>query len=698
MMLDPHASHLCHTLTAEKPYTVTAGLQRGLQKATVLVLLHSYLVRTGKCAPAHTGQPFLNLKLSGGGQVMKRKRFAWELDAESVQNDYAWEGAPAWGHDEEQHRCARENARQKRLVAEFEHENGMENCQSGIIRHDDTKQQGSSMRWSGGTGVGLEGVEGGQPVFHDPDQFSLWRKGWMWSSPQDDAHTNYQMQSDNSEDSDELVSRHLHAGKPIGVADRIGYSCSKKRGDMSRHSYTGLPLSDRMVVLAMLHAHVSSQARCGHKQSASQAPTHSNTTSPLHIQMTREETSATRCVSGYGGEDRKAGVQEMLASDADAGKQEKLPSVSSLPSVSNLTVAWQQGRVALLSWIWSHRPPHVFRASACGVSGDGGVGGACVDAGVDGHEEERDGHEEERLLEGSEQEKAQESQREVAQGSEQEGLLASSLCLECRSEMRYCEMKFDGVEMGPQPLLKLSPSTNSVCRGAICLENTRSGSHTISVRAVHVCGRQVEAGGAKGRRTSYSIYGPWSRSTRLDVRQEDAGWRAPSKTRSSSYAQELPPSMTRSSNNAQEVQEGSRQEVRRLAGGRRGGRCGRLAARWIDTYTPQHLVDSYTAHDVERCARGLLAALAALGASNVSVEAQEPVGMLAMQERKAMHLEESIAMQLLQPRPDPTLPHPSDQEEEEEEGEEEGIVAREVARVRALHAQHAHHLMETQPL
>ena len=118
----------------------------------------------------------------------------WQANA----NDYAWEGVPAWGPDEELRRRAREDARRARAGAENgNQDDSMVDMRSTSISNGPTERAGAGDSVGGdheyehprARGMSrmssfesmLAGVGGGKDLFHDPDQFSLWRKGWMAS-------------------------------------------------------------------------------------------------------------------------------------------------------------------------------------------------------------------------------------------------------------------------------------------------------------------------------------------------------------------------------------------------------------------------------------------------------------------------------------------------------------------------------------
>ena len=199
----------------------------------------------------------------GGASGLPRKRFAWELDCESLANDYTWEGAPVWGEREEQLRLERAESRRRRLNLEFEEE-----CeQSGVSTQDyfllqtipklaDSRAEDNSEANKDAAKSllaqaesELDGVGWGKHALHDPDQFSLWSKGWMgrdtasqqvpqWHSKRSD----WDMETSSSDSRHDVMAS---PGQPV-----LDGSCLHTEG--ADHSHTGLALGDRMVALALL--------------------------------------------------------------------------------------------------------------------------------------------------------------------------------------------------------------------------------------------------------------------------------------------------------------------------------------------------------------------------------------------------------------------------------------------------------------
>jgi hypothetical protein len=197
-------------------------------------------VKGGLSTEARRGRP-VALRAEGV-RALPRKRFAWELDAEALANDYAWEGAPAWGWPEELRRWSREETRRREVEA-ADGEEAAAACAPGAGPTAEACG-GRGGQWLAGLGGVLEGIGGGQHALHDPDQFSLWRKGWMASAT-----------SPTAEVADTI------SDKPMGPSHEDASSewsgdAVEPRGPVPvpapRGGHTGLPAGDRIVLLLLL--------------------------------------------------------------------------------------------------------------------------------------------------------------------------------------------------------------------------------------------------------------------------------------------------------------------------------------------------------------------------------------------------------------------------------------------------------------
>ncbi len=157
----------------------------------------------------------------GGNGAARRKRFAWELDGEALANGYVWEGAPVW--------------QDAAVIAEAE------------------GYGGPRAHWAaaglGGEHVrscALEVIGGGHHALHDPDQFSLWRKGWMATA----AGTA----------TDPPAVSHAHSAGEDASSDWSGDAVEPRapvpafspRVGVQQGGHTGLPQGDRIVLLLLL--------------------------------------------------------------------------------------------------------------------------------------------------------------------------------------------------------------------------------------------------------------------------------------------------------------------------------------------------------------------------------------------------------------------------------------------------------------
>jgi hypothetical protein len=200
-----------------------------------------------------------------GAARFARKRFAWELDAEAVKNDYMWQGMPVWGHAEDERRLAREEVRHRWLRVGLNEEAGQGGSKTASQATSERDPAGAiaencvrSKKWTIGFRPDLTGIGGNRDVFHDPDQFSLWRKGWMVrdtgiASAQAyfSAHGSHlQTDAEDSTDDSNDESPRMRAHSAI-------------RSENTPNSHTGLPLGDRMLIVALLRRHLASPFELG---------------------------------------------------------------------------------------------------------------------------------------------------------------------------------------------------------------------------------------------------------------------------------------------------------------------------------------------------------------------------------------------------------------------------------------------------
>ena len=155
----------------------------------------------------------------GGGGAARRKRFAWELDGEALANGYVWEGVPAW-------QDAADSA---------------EACGGPRARWAAAGLGGEHAR-----ACALDVIGGGRNALHDPDQFSLWRKGWMATAMCTTADP-------------PVVSQAHPAGEDASsdwsgdaVEPRAAAPAHAPRGGARQGGHTGLPQGDRIVLLLLL--------------------------------------------------------------------------------------------------------------------------------------------------------------------------------------------------------------------------------------------------------------------------------------------------------------------------------------------------------------------------------------------------------------------------------------------------------------
>jgi hypothetical protein len=211
-------------------------------RALALLVVCAAAVKGGRGAEARRGRPVALLRAEGVWPL-PRKRFAWELDAEALANDYAWEGAPSWGWPEELRRWSREETRRRELEAADGEEAAAARAQGAGATAEACGGRGG--QWVAGLGGMLERIGGGQHALHDPDQFSLWRKGWMAAATSPTA-----------------VVADTVSDTPMGPAHEDASSewsgdAVEPRGPVPvpvppRGGHTGLPAGDRIVLLLLL--------------------------------------------------------------------------------------------------------------------------------------------------------------------------------------------------------------------------------------------------------------------------------------------------------------------------------------------------------------------------------------------------------------------------------------------------------------
>lgn len=199
----------------------------------LLVIWSATPVNGGLGADARRGRP-VALPRAEGVWALPRKRFAWELDAEALASDYAWEGAPAWGWPEELRRWSREKTRRREAEAADREEAAAACAQDAGPTAEACG--GRSGQWLAELGGMLEGIGGGQHALHDPDQFSLWRKGWMATGGAADAGSDTPVGPSHEDASSEWCDDVEQRG-PVPA---------------QRGGHTGLPAGDRIVLLLLL--------------------------------------------------------------------------------------------------------------------------------------------------------------------------------------------------------------------------------------------------------------------------------------------------------------------------------------------------------------------------------------------------------------------------------------------------------------
>lgn len=281
--------------------------------------------------------------LRGGGDRRRVKRFAWELDAESMANDYAWEGVPAWGSDEEEERHARFETRLQgfrgpaaqrpgvHCAGKPNLESTLQTCATSTAPSLSGEAASRARKRPTGLEEGLEGIGGGRSVFHDPDQFSIWRKGWMVRDIDGAANICNEETQFAMESSDDSMCRHQDKVSP-------GQQPNSCPGGARKESYTGLPLCDRLLALLILR----NCSEVTHELSRYSSSEH---------QHSRQNVDSQR-ISSLLGHVPPLEKNESAAT-AKLQKCQHVFKGEGLPAVENLTVAWQKGSMLLVVWRWS---------------------------------------------------------------------------------------------------------------------------------------------------------------------------------------------------------------------------------------------------------------------------------------------------------------------------------------------------------
>ena len=308
------------------------------------------------------------LRGGGGGGKRRRKRFAWELDAEAMANDYIWEGVPAWGADEDEQRHARLEVRLKGLRDLASRRPGAQahGVQEGKLRSvvqptatctaplvsscdaegsDSAEVAGRDREWTAGLEEGLEGVGGGKSVFHDPDQFSIWRKGWM-ARHTDDADVNIRTEGSEHgqfESMDSSSDACGHSDTPAGRRPQSAPRCRK--GEMKKDGYTGLPLGDRLLALELL--------RSGCSEAAHEFGLYGIAWNRNGGRNASADSQCAMSLFGHVPLREKDGCAAATLAQRAALNSPHIVEGRSLPAVQNLRVAWQKGGMLLVVWQWS---------------------------------------------------------------------------------------------------------------------------------------------------------------------------------------------------------------------------------------------------------------------------------------------------------------------------------------------------------